>query len=550
MLNFGEYSRKSDDDKTVTEKSIGDQLAELAPIIGRERLSIYKTWEESKSAKIPGQRPGYAEMIRLIERGVINAIICWHINRLVRNMEEGGKLVQLFIEGKIQEIRTPSATYRTGDNILPLVIEAASATQFSLDHTKNVNRGMKSKFAKGGCNYKVPQGYLNGRDPINPDVGVILRDPKRYDLIRKAWDMFLTGAYTTPQVIRTLNDVWGYRTKQTKELPSRPLDADTYGYHLFANPFYAGYVREKGRIVAIPGFEPMVTADEFARAQVLLGRASRQSPHRHSYPYTGLMVCGYCGRQITGEKKAISTGIWENYHCSDPDNACTKRGMAKKDVEETVLAALDSVTIDRELCQIALDNIVEDLSSQTGPIRTLYEQQNAALVQSEARLDNLAEGWIAGVMRDPVAYKAKEDKLVAERNRLVIAVERCRTDLERMRANAMAASNYIIFARDNFMVGSDERKREIAHALGTQYVFYGREKRIELEVHPLLLELVKFANLIKSSLEPTKSGSTKEKPGDFSPGLSSGGPGTRKLSIPKQLLELLRTAYFPDLGLS
>ena len=93
-----------------------------------------------------------------------------------------------------------------------------------------------------------------------------------------------------------------------------------------------------------------------------------------------------------------------------------------------------------------------------------------------------------------------------------------------MRANAMAASNYVVFARDNFMVCSDERKREIAHALGTRYVFYGREKEIALDVDPLLVELVKFANQLKPALELTKIGSAKEKPGDSSPGLSSGGP--------------------------
>ena len=153
---YGQYARKSDDDKSVTEKSITDQLTELKPIIEREGLLVVKTWQESKSAKIPHCRPHFSEMISLIEKGKINGIICWHINRLVRNMGEGGLLVQLFVEGKIKEIRTPSGIYRSGDNILPLVIEAASATQYSLDHTKNVNRGMKSKFAKGGLQLQSP----------------------------------------------------------------------------------------------------------------------------------------------------------------------------------------------------------------------------------------------------------------------------------------------------------------------------------------------------------------------------------------------------------
>jgi DNA invertase Pin-like site-specific DNA recombinase len=525
MLLYGQYVRKSDDDKSVTEKSIGEQLNELQPIIEREQLSVVKTWKESKSAKIPNCRSDYAEMIQLIEEGVINAIICWMINRLIRNMEEGGKLVQLFIDGKIQEIRTPSGIYRTGDNIMPLVIEAASATQFSLDHTKNVNRGMKGKFLKGGCNYKTPQGYYNARHPLNLKVGVIERDPARYDLICKAWDMFLTGAYTPVQVIATLNDVWGYRTRPTKELPSSPLGRN-YGYHLFTQPFYAGYVRERGKLVQIPDFVPMVTMEEFQQAQELMGRkVSRQARYTHNYPYTGLMICGYCGQQITGEKKKISTDeIWENYHCADSYKQCTKMGIARARVEEKIISELNSVTIDKELCEIALNNIVRDLEGQTRPVQSLYEQQNHTLGEIEKKLGNLADMWINGMMRDETLYKEKEVELTTERNNLVINTEKARNELEKMRANAMAASNYIVFARDNFMVASDERKREIAHALGIKYVFFGRDKKIELEINPLLIETVKFAKEIQKALELAKSGSTKEKASDFSLALSVGGP--------------------------
>src|SRR5665213_107656 len=123
MLLYGQYTRKSDDDTSVTEKSIGDQINDLKVIIEREQLSVVKTWKESSSAKTPGVRPFYDEMIKMVEEGKINAIICWHINRLARNMKEAGEIAQLLIDGKIQEIRTTNAVYKPGDNIIPLVVE-------------------------------------------------------------------------------------------------------------------------------------------------------------------------------------------------------------------------------------------------------------------------------------------------------------------------------------------------------------------------------------------------------------------------------------------
>lgn len=71
---------------------------------------------------------------------------------------------------------------------------------------------------------------------------------------------------------------------------------------------------------------------------------------------------------------------------------------------------------------------------------------------------------------------------------------------------------------------TDQRKREIAHALGTKYLFYGKEKIIALELHPLLVEVVKFARGLEPALELTKSGSKQEKTDLFKGSVPYGGP--------------------------
>lgn len=503
MLKYGIYTRKSDDDKSVTEKSITDQLAELEIIQQRNDLLVVKSWKESKSAKIPDKRPLYAEMISMIEAGEIDAILCWHINRLVRNMKEGGALVQLLIDGVIKEIRTPYGTYRSGDNILPLVIEAASATQFSLDHTKNVNRGMKSKTQRGGWNHRAPQGYLNVRHPYNPDIGQIAKDPERFDLIRKAWDMMLTGAYTRRQVQHSLNDVWGYRTRITMKQGGTPLSYAAV-CKIFTNPFYAGFIQEEGQVLKGEHTDiAMVTLEEFQRVQEIIGRQLGQAPKNYEYPYTGLMICAYCGQQVTGETKLIKSNgqLWVNYHCSDSGNHCTAKGMSEDKVEAKIVEALESVTIDPELCEIAIENIVSELDRQAEPLQTVYSQQAKTLVDCENKLNELAQMWLRGLIRDESRYKALESEILETKNNLTIEVEKSQAELAKARANALAAGNYIKFARDRFMAATPSRKREIAHALGCKYLFYGIEKKIVIEVHPLLVEVVKFAKQVEASLE-------------------------------------------------
>ena len=176
------------------------------------------------------------------------------------------------------------------------------------------------------------------------------------------------------------------------------------------------------------------------------------------------------------------------------------------------------------MCEIALDNILRDLNSQTSKVQTLYGQHNRALEESEAQLSNLAEMWIKGLMRDEKLYKTKEEEITSKKNDLVVEVEKCRRELETMRANAMSSSNYVVFARDNFMVGGMERKREIAHALGVKYLFYGKEKEIDVEVHPLLLELVNFAYQLEKPLAVDEIGSDKQKEPNKVGSVPYGGP--------------------------
>ena len=60
-------------------------------------------------------------------------------------------------------------------------------------------------------------------------------------------------------------------------------------------------------------------------------------------------------------------------------------------VEHKIIDALEGITVDPELCQIALDNICEDLDSQTGKVQSLYVQQNDTLGQLELQLGKLAD---------------------------------------------------------------------------------------------------------------------------------------------------------------
>ncbi|MET2736259.1 recombinase family protein, partial [Staphylococcus epidermidis] len=85
------------------------------------------------SAKAPGGRPVFAELVSRLQAGEADAILCWHVNRLFRNPVDFGTVSWMLQTGALQEIHTPTQIYRSGDNVLLLSVENGMANQYILD---------------------------------------------------------------------------------------------------------------------------------------------------------------------------------------------------------------------------------------------------------------------------------------------------------------------------------------------------------------------------------------------------------------------------------
>ena len=87
--------------------SIPQQISELTSFAKRENMEISEILTEAETAKVPG-RPVFNHLIHLIEKGLINGIICWHPDRIARNSIDGGKIIYLIDTGKLVSLKFPS----------------------------------------------------------------------------------------------------------------------------------------------------------------------------------------------------------------------------------------------------------------------------------------------------------------------------------------------------------------------------------------------------------------------------------------------------------
>ncbi len=283
------YARKSSEDKKRQLYSIEDQLKILQKLAKDRKLSVYDEITEEKSAKEVG-RPGFIKMVKLIESGVIQGVICWDADRLARNMIDGATLSHMLQNGILKEIVTPTEIYDKDTDTIILSIKFGMATQFIRTLKKNITRGMMSRLEKGYHPTSCPLGYdAKGKGERVPN--------EFFPLIKKTFELYDTGKYS----LRTLAIEMARRGFKTKT--GNPINKSGIE-NVLKNPFYYGDIvwgrttTDKPQVFK-GNHKPAITKALFDRVQARISGKRVKGFGRHFYSYNNLIE--FAGVKLVGE---------------------------------------------------------------------------------------------------------------------------------------------------------------------------------------------------------------------------------------------------------
>jgi site-specific DNA recombinase len=521
------YARKSSESDEKQVQSIDDQIKVMRDVAHGASLEIVDVFSEAKSAKEPNRRKEFDRMLSEIKKGTARGVLCWKLDRLSRNPDEAGKILGMLQRGEVQHIRTHERDYFPEDNALISYVEFGMADQYSRDLSKNVKRGQQSKLDKGWRPGTAPIGYLNTKTEARGENYLVI-DPERFPLIRKAWDLMLTGNYTVDEICDKLNNEWGFRTRITRKKHSRPIARSTL-YHIFTSLFYAGIMQYGGK--ELPGkHEPMVSLDEYDRVQFILGREGKPRPARHGYAYAGMMRCGECGGLISGTRvRKILKGsgkvkIYVFYYCHDArkHRKCSQGLYTNAvDIDAQILEEIEKFTIMPEFRDWALDALREQGDEENVTLSKIQGAHLEALSKAEKRVTNLTHMRIQDLIDDE-EYLREKKRLQEEITSLKVRASQADMNLVPWTELAARAFEFASNAREAFFIGDDEVRKTIFSAIGLNRTL--KDHNVNIQAAEWLVLIAQARDSIHAELdrlEPTINGFDKRRNDAFTPVLSN-----------------------------
>ncbi len=361
-------------------------------------------------------------------------------------------------------VRVVSMTEEVDDSPEGKFLENILAAVAQLDNDNRSvksSNGMKAILEQGLWPFPPPYAYIKGKENINK-VNPLIPDPERFDLIKKGWQMMLTGRYKSVEIVKELNNQ-GCTTRTGKKMTEGLIS------RVFNNPFYAGQINcPKFNIKEIEGKHmPMISIEEFYRVQKIISDQSTSKKVPHSkynpdFPLNKIIYCTHCGRVLTGSwaKKHLGLGYYRclNSECNNRD------GNSKDGIEESFIELLRRIKPTEKLQQLfrlVVKDVFENKLSEKVSSKKTIEQNLRKLEEQKVRIEELLEQGVYDVDK----YRLKISKISPEIETLKINISETNIEIYDLETYVNYALQFINNLPDYWLQLPPEAKHKLNWAI-------------------------------------------------------------------------------------
>jgi DNA invertase Pin-like site-specific DNA recombinase len=367
----------------------------------RRGLTVDRVFvEEGKSAKNITGRPQLIELLEYCRthKKDIASIIAYRIDRISRNTID-----YLAIRKTLSDygISVLSATEPTGSSPTEIMLETILASFGQLDNSirgERARNGLRKRFLSGLPASSCPLGYKH--ETIDKKRQIVKDDS--FTQVKDAWNFISTGTKTLTEMATTMNS-WGLRVTWGKK--ERLLDKQ-YCSKMFRNTFYMGILPSKLYKEKIRGvYEPMITEELFYRVQAIIdgrnttGTSIRRNVNNENFPLRGVVVCGVCGRPLSG---GFSKGRHKRYPYYFCLSGCKGSVIATDKLNDRIVELLREITPSKETLEWFKLKLHAGYDKRLKVLENQHRQSEKKILDLKEQYNLLVQKNMSGLYSDEI----------------------------------------------------------------------------------------------------------------------------------------------------
>ncbi len=523
---------REDGDKAESD-SIANQRDLLMDFLGAHpEIRLHKVQADDGYSGVNFQRPAFMNMMDSVRNKEINCIIVKDFSRLGRNFIETGKYIEKvfpFMGVRFISVNDhfDSAYPRTSSDNLLVPVKNLMNDAYCRDISIKIRSQLHVKRKKGQC---IAPFAVYGYQKDPADKHRLIVDETAAQTVEDIFKKKLEG-YSAQAIADWLNAsgvlspmeykrfTGSHFSSPFKRNPQSKWTAVTV-LRILKDPVYTGTLVQGKR--STPNYkirqpmdvprdqwiavenchEAIIERGTFENVGKILLTDTRIAPSRKNvYPFSGLVCCGDCGRNMVRKNNSVRERPYYYYICSGykQKSGCTSHSIRDRLLDEAVLAAVQAhmaALLDLE----AMFQAIKDLPHTLREVR----KADSRLKEKQAELEKYRrykakshEDYMDGIIsqEDFTSFNRRYDDKIHDVEEAVLRQEQ---ELEKLAKGDGDGQKWIAYFKKYGTIQELDRKLAV-ELIDRIYVYEGQKIRIEFKFqneYDRLYRLVKSAQQI------------------------------------------------------
>ena len=424
--------------------------------------------DEGESAKTAA-RPEFQKMLKYCRenKSKVGHVVVYSLSRFSRNTHDHLQ-IKAYLAGlgvSLRSVTEPIDNTSAG-KLMETILSGFA--QFDNDvKSERTKAGMKAAIERGRWPWIAPIGYLNDNGPKGQSN--LIPDPDKAPLIKKTFELYATGLYNRPQVLKMANNL-GLKTCKGKQLKLQNIEK------ILRNPIYTGWIQSQILLNPVRGtFKPLIEQKLFDKVQAVLeGRKINVTSYLRNnpdFPLRRFVKCQKCSSPLTGSLSKGKTKKYPYYRCSN--TSCRSVNIRREKLEEKFVEYLNHLKPKPEYVKlfeaIVLDRWRDMETEATAQSRSLQKHVDELRTKKE----RLEEAFIYEKSISKATYDDQLDKL---NEKIALAeIEAHSAKLEAFDIEAaLSFAKYLILNAERMWMESDlDQRQRLQKVLFPEGVYFG-----------------------------------------------------------------------------